>query len=153
MAPRPPIQAVIEQQAEFDSGRRNWRMALFNPDHTPFAGGGGGGAEEVADLTFVAGWSNLGGAYEPVRRVKQGRLVSLAGILKSIGSHSGGTVIGTLPEGWRPENILLFGGFGYFASGYGIRRWDIEPNGNIIMQEAVNDNDWMGLHATFLVPA
>jgi hypothetical protein len=36
MAPRPPIQAVIETQAELDEGRRNWRMVLFNEDGTPF---------------------------------------------------------------------------------------------------------------------
>jgi hypothetical protein len=36
MAPRPPIQAVIETQAELDEGRRYWRMALFNEDGTPF---------------------------------------------------------------------------------------------------------------------
>lgn len=40
MAPRPPIQAVIEEQAEFDTARRNWRMVLFNEDGTPFTGGG-----------------------------------------------------------------------------------------------------------------
>lgn len=40
MAPRPPIQAVIEAQAELDTDRRNWRMVLFNEDGTPFTGGG-----------------------------------------------------------------------------------------------------------------
>lgn len=34
MAPRPPIQAVIEQ-AEFDEKRRMWRMALFTPEGAP----------------------------------------------------------------------------------------------------------------------
>lgn len=43
MAPRPPIQAVIEEQAELDAGRRRWRMVLFNPDGSVFGGGGSGG--------------------------------------------------------------------------------------------------------------
>lgn len=34
MAPRPPIQAKIEQ-AEFDEDRRFWRMALFTPEGDP----------------------------------------------------------------------------------------------------------------------
>lgn len=37
MAPRPPIQAVIEPQAELDPTRRNWRLALFGPDGEPLA--------------------------------------------------------------------------------------------------------------------
>lgn len=34
MAPRPPMQIVIET-AEYDSTRRSWRMSLFDPDGTP----------------------------------------------------------------------------------------------------------------------
>lgn len=54
MTPRPPIQAVIEQVAELDETRRNWRMVLFNPDGTPFLGEDGlVGVTAFADLTDV----------------------------------------------------------------------------------------------------
>lgn len=72
MTLRPPIQAVIETQAELDSKRRNWRMVLFNPDGSPFSGGsgGGGGGAQTIELDDVASYtfSDLNGdaavAYE-----------------------------------------------------------------------------------------
>lgn len=45
---RPPIQAVIEMQAELETTRRNWRMVLFNEDGTPFTGGSDGGGLDLA---------------------------------------------------------------------------------------------------------
>lgn len=54
MAPRPPIQAVIETQAELDEGRRHWRMVLFNEDGTPFLSEDGVlGPTTLAALTDV----------------------------------------------------------------------------------------------------
>lgn len=48
MAPRPPIQAKIEEQAEFDPTRRHWRMVLFNEDGTPFSGGSDGAPDPAS---------------------------------------------------------------------------------------------------------
>lgn len=62
MAPRPPIQAVIEQQAALDTQRRNWRMVLFNEDGTPFSAGAGGGVGAWTPLTLINGWVN----YDPL---------------------------------------------------------------------------------------
>lgn len=67
MAPRPPIQAKIVDAAEFNPTRRNWRMALFNEDGTPFAGSGGssdpvGAFRElgaVGNPGYLNGWTNL----------------------------------------------------------------------------------------------
>lgn len=53
MVPRPPIQAVIEEQAELVEGRRSWRMALFNEDGTPFSAGGGARHFDVTDAATL----------------------------------------------------------------------------------------------------
>lgn len=153
MATRPPIQAVIEQ-AEFDPKRRNWRMALFNSDLTPFSGGGGGGggafAEEVADVTLSSGWQNLV-TYEHLRRIKQGRLVTIVGTTMASGAKSIGDVIGTIPEGWRPAKDTIGGGFGWIGVGYGISRVDVETDGEIVLQSPLSDADWVSVNVNFLV--
>jgi hypothetical protein len=42
---RPPIQAKIIEEPDFDPGRRSWRMTLFNEDGTPFTASGATGPE------------------------------------------------------------------------------------------------------------
>jgi hypothetical protein len=42
---RPPIQAKVIEDEEFDTERRHWRMTLFHEDGTPFTGDGVQGPE------------------------------------------------------------------------------------------------------------
>lgn len=149
MAPRPPIQAVIEEQAELDTNRRNWRMVLFNEDGTPFTGGG---SEEIVDLTYGAGWGPLAaGGYEPVRRRKSGRLITLSGAAECAGAKATGSVIGTLPEGWRPEGIVLGPGRFYDGSSFVDARFDVKPNGDITLEQAgLGAGGWVPFQASFI---
>lgn len=65
---RPPIQAVIEEQAELDPTRRNWRMVFFNPDGTPASTSGATGAKgDTGDSAYdiwVAQPGNAGGTVD-----------------------------------------------------------------------------------------
>lgn len=95
MAPRPPIQAVIEDQAELDTGRRNWRMVLFNEDGTPFSGDGSVG--EWVEIPLINGWTVYSGRSAEYRIEDGGRTLRLRGTID--GSAKTDEVFMAWPEG------------------------------------------------------
>lgn len=81
MAPRPPIQAVINSAAVYDPARRKWDMALFNEDFTQFSGGGGSAVGEWVEPTLLNGWAVYSGRSVEYRIEDGGRTLRLRGTI------------------------------------------------------------------------
>lgn len=110
MAPRPPIQAVIEEQAELDTKRRSWRMVFFNPDGTPASTSGATGAKgdpgDSAYDIWVAQPGNAGGTVNDY-------LASLVGPAGDAGADGAEPEYGTLAN--RPSAATAGDRALYFA--------------------------------------
>lgn len=92
-------------------------------------------------LTLQSGWVNYGGAWgtPAYTKTKDGMIV-LRGLVKD-GTATSGTVIATLPAGFRPSEKLLFeNSTGNVLTG---GRVDIDALGNIIFQ--IGTNGWYSL--------
>jgi hypothetical protein len=57
-------------------------------------------------LTLVNGWLNFGSAFASASAVRQGRLVQVVGLIR-LGTTTAGTVLTTLPVGWRPSSNIV----------------------------------------------
>jgi hypothetical protein len=80
---------------------------------------------------FASGWANSGGSYEDASYSKIGSLVVLQGIVtKTGGTPAPGNVIGTLPEGYRPFEILQFPVKTGVADAYGTL--EIQADGDVV---------------------
>lgn len=96
-----------------------------------------------------ASWTNLalqnlwvwyGGVFSTAQYTKSAdNIVSLKGLIKS-GTATNGTVIATLPVGYRPKERLLMGTVSNAAYG----RVDVLPTGDIVVGGAVS-NIWLAL--------
>ncbi len=91
------------------------------------------------NLTLQNSWAAYGGSYSTPQYTKAAdRLVTLKGLIKS-GTTTAGTIIATLPEGYRPSATVLYTGVSVNA----YCRIDIDSSGNIIFQ--TGSNTWLSL--------
>jgi hypothetical protein len=90
--------------------------------------------EDRTAFPFAANWSDYGSGYEVGSYSKMGRLVILQGLIKKSSAPANGNLIGTLPEGCRPYEILQFvvktGGV---TDQYG--QIEIQPDGDVVWQK------------------
>lgn len=115
----------------------------------------------VYEMTADSGWKTLplvsgitpnSDSVIPQYR-KIGEAVYLRGGVKGIAND--GTIIGTLPEGYRPTRVFHFLQNKSASGGVPmIARWKIETNGNITMsfcEDQPEATHWFGLDTSFLV--
>lgn len=128
MAPRPPIQAVVEAQAELDTSRRNWRMVLFNEDGTPFAGGGAAPDTDWIDIPLINGWADYPGRPVQYRIEDGGKSVRWRGTLD--GQAKTGDAFAVIPASFNATEYHM----GVMAwnpgVGYGFGEFTSEPAGD-----------------------
>lgn len=92
------------------------------------------------NLSLQSGWVAFGSGYSTPQYTKSAdKLVSLKGLIKS-GTTTSGTIIATLPAGYRPGARLLITG----VSVHSYCRIDIDIDGNIILQ-AGGSSTWLAL--------
>lgn len=92
-----------------------------------------------SSLSFVNGWVNNGGIYTTAQYTKSSDgLVSLKGLVRG-GTATAGTVIATLPFGYRPDCRLLISTLSADAS----NRIDIDTGGNIVIMSG--SSTWVSL--------
>jgi hypothetical protein len=92
------IQVVLDDTTDFDSGKRFWKLALFNEDGTPFSGGeGGGSVGEWVTPTLLNGWADSETNPFQYRLEQGGKVLRFRGLL--IGTGRTGTKVCDLPEG------------------------------------------------------
>lgn len=136
MAPRPPIQAVIEVQAEIDETRRNWRMVLFHEDGTPFTGSGGSGVtveDWQAPTDLSAHFMPNGAAPLGFRKDSLGK-VALRGAADVVTAFSWNDTLFTLPPDYRPTQVIevLQPYHEAFSGGSNMHLWlTINTNGTV----------------------
>jgi competence protein ComGC len=101
------------------------------------------------DINFLNGYSNYLNTYSTAgyTRTTAG-VVMLKGLIKKSSAVVAGDIIGTLPPGARPSNILIFQTITNSNVG---SRVDIYPNGDIVMNVA--DAGWLSLEGINFIPA
>lgn len=92
------------------------------------------------DLPLQNSWVNYGGAYSVAQYRKAHGVVELQGLIKD-GTTTNGTIIGSLPEGFRPNGELIFT---QLFSGGGSCWARIKPGGDIDIYY-VTSNAWLSL--------
>lgn len=93
--------------------------------------------ESILTLTLMSGWLHFSSTSEPWQRAgfwkdKNG-VVHLTGLIKD-GTTANGTVLGTLPVGYRPAKQEVF----TVTTSSGTARIDVYPNGQIIGARDLN---------------
>jgi hypothetical protein len=76
-------------------------------------------------ISFGAGWGNWGGTFEVALYKKAGDIVMVTGLVTRVSGV--GTVIGTLPVGFRPVNDQLWD----VITDSGLGRVDVDSSGNL----------------------
>lgn len=93
--------------------------------------------------------SGNGGNYAPAQYTKAGGIVQLRGLIQSPVATAAGTVIATLPDGYRPDYTSLFPAMiGGNAASY----ISIDQLGNVTIPVALAANTWFSLE-NVLFPA
>lgn len=93
-----------------------------------------------SNLTLTGGWVNYGAGFSTAQYTKSSdNIVTVKGMIKS-GTITNGTVVGTLPAGYRPAKKLLLSGVSYDNH----VRIDVGPDGAITLQGNANSN-WVSL--------
>ncbi len=82
--------------------------------------------EAWSNLSFGSGWANYGGSYQTARYKKFGDLIFLKGLVAR--TSGAGTLIGTLPAGFRPVAQCLFS----IVTNTGAGRVDITTSGQVV---------------------
>ncbi|OZS77447.1 hypothetical protein CF394_11235 [Tetzosporium hominis] len=93
--------------------------------------------QAIQSLTLMSGWLNFSSTSEPWQRAgfykDLSGVVHLTGLIKD-GTTANGTVLGTLPVGYRPAKQEVF----TVATSSGTARIDVYPNGQIIGARDLN---------------
>lgn len=87
------------------------------------------------------GWINYGGSDPTAQFCKIGSKVTIKGTIKN-GNTSGGTVLFTLPSGFRPAQRFIHVGT---VSGLEFIRMYIETSGVVTISSTVSNNNWLSL--------
>ena len=100
-----------------------------------------------SNIPFQSGWVNYNTASFPAGQYTKTSdgVVHLRGLLKS-GTTGGGSVVGTLPSGFRPKQRLLL----YSVNNGEQARIDVLPDGRIVATTAYNG--WLSLDAISFMP-
>ena len=93
--------------------------------------------EEIV-IPLNSGWSLYGSAFSDAKAFKIGRVVYLKGLL--IGPNSDFTIIGVLPQGFRPNGQRIFS----VSQDSQVARIDIRENGDIFLVRG-KINSWIAL--------
>lgn len=96
--------------------------------------------------TLQNGWTNLGAGYATPRVIKNGNVVHVEGIIKG-GTTTSGTVVFTLPTGYRPKARVIT----VVASQAGSATVDINTNGEIATSVGWSTPTWVSLSLSFTV--
>jgi hypothetical protein len=95
------------------------------------------GEDAWHDVSFQNGWSNRGGGWAPFRyRKLAGDLLMLAGAV-SVGTATGGTVVCSLPIGYRPVSIQSVVLAGLTSSGY-VPKFEVHTSGDVQFWDGVS---------------
>jgi len=103
-------------------------------------------AEAWKALPFAAGWTNYGGSYEAgAFRKDQLGVVHLRGlVMLANGTPAMGSVIGTLPPGYRPQTARLF--VVHTGHPYAAGRIDVDTSGQLVwFPGAIGEPDYTSL--------
>jgi len=93
------------------------------------------------NLTLGGGWAHYTGDYTTPQYTKAADgVVTVKGLVRN-GSTTAGTVLATLPPGYRPAKRQIFPAI---ASGPLYARLDVEPDGDILIN-GVPNNSWLTL--------
>ena len=82
------------------------------------------------DAVLQGGWVQFGTPYAAPGFHKENNHVHLHGVIKN-GTTTAGTVLFSIPDGFRPEETLLFDA----VSNNSQSRIDIQPNGEVVLQQ------------------
>lgn len=89
--------------------------------------------------TLLNSWQNYGGAYDTSGYIKDPfGIVHLKGLIR-FGTATIGTVLFTLPAGYRPGATLIFTSAGFDGTSPAASRIDISSNGNVAIHHGTND--------------
>jgi lysophospholipase L1-like esterase len=99
-------------------------------------------SETGGSLTLANSWVNLGSGFDTARYKKIGNLVTLTGVIKS---GTNGSIIATLPAGYRPTANLLFATTCQdTTNGIKMSTIQVSSNGDISIFDT-NGNAWRSL--------
>tara|TARA_Y100000004_G_C8669449_1_gene308633 strand:+ start:40 stop:513 length:474 start_codon:yes stop_codon:yes gene_type:complete len=91
--------------------------------------------------TLNSGFTSYNSPYGPIKYRKIGNIVNIQGITNQA---SGGSIVFTLPVGFRPERRVLFA----TQNNSSLGRLDIDQDGNV-RQNTVASSGWFSLNCTF----
>jgi len=97
--------------------------------------------------TLNSPYTNFGSPYGNTQYRKIGDNVNIQGLVY-INSASSGSVIFTLPSGYRPSRRLVFG---QATANTSITRIDVRTNGDVVAQVITDATSWVSLAITFMV--
>lgn len=94
--------------------------------------------------TLLNSWVNYGSTFAPVAYYKDSYgIVHMQGLLKDGGVYTAGTILFTLPVGFKPaqEQIFVVNG----PSSNQFARLNITPTGNVTLQTTLSASGWLSL--------
>lgn len=96
---------------------------------------------------YGAGWADYGGEWGGVQYMKDSLgFVRLRNLIKNTSgaSKAAGSVMFTLPTGYRPATRLRFSNWGVGASGAAAQQIDVSPDGTVTSPTAnVPNTEWV----------
>jgi hypothetical protein len=98
-------------------------------------------------LTLVSSWTNYGSGYGVARCRRIGSRVQVAGLIKG-GTGTIGTLITTLPTGFRPSSNEMYT---IHNGSNGIKSAQVSTDGTIAIAQAVTNSELSLANITFLV--
>lgn len=101
-----------------------------------------------SNLTLATGWTNYNTTDWASFGVKRfGDMVSIKGLVRATSNQASGSVLYTLPSEYRPARHRMFNVRTSDAAGS--VRVDVQSDGKIIVQSAINSNEWVSLEITY----
>jgi len=96
------------------------------------------------DFTLLNGWSNYGSGFETAQYYRSGQRVYLKGLITG-GTTTQGTILCTLPVGFRPQEDILVS----TVSNHVSEVFYIQTNGDVVLRSG--SHVWFSLTASFRV--
>lgn len=101
---------------------------------------------------FAVNWGNYGGTLEDATYSRFGRLVVLQGLVTKTGTPGSGDLIGTLPAGFRPTELVDF--IAPTGEPFTAGRVRVETDGDVIwLNGATGETDYTSLSGITFVTA
>jgi hypothetical protein len=132
-------------------------LAVENPHNiTPGVIGAVPVAVEETTLILGAEWTPYPSSkWNNIRAIKQGRIVSLQGLVTRDSSNSNSKLIVILPTGFLPAVRQLFISWTYYSSSYYPCRIDVETNGVVSLEHPLLSQPigWVALYPISFISA